>query len=240
MKGIILAGGEGTRLMPCTKVTNKHLLPIYDKPMICYPLQTLIKAGIKDILIVSGREHLGHICEFLGSGKEYGANFTYKVQDKSGGIAEALGLAEDFANKDNVAVILGDNIFEENFTNFIEEFENQKTYKAKIFLKTLDFESAKRFGIALVDGDKVSYVDEKPEIPKSTLAITGLYLFDSNVFNIIKEMKPSDRGELEITDAIRKYVEFGLCTYDMVHGFWSDAGTFESLYNASKLVRGDK
>ena len=150
MKGIILAGGEGTRLMPCTKVTNKHLLPVYDKPMIYYPLDTLIKAGIKDILIVSGREHLGHICEFLGSGKEWNANFTYKVQDQAGGIAEALGLAEDFANKENVAVILGDNIFEDNMKEQVEEFEKQQNYKAKIFLKTVDVESVKRFGIALL------------------------------------------------------------------------------------------
>lgn len=240
MKGILLAGGEGTRLMPCTIVTNKHLLPVYDKPMIYYPLNTLIKAGIKDILIVSGREHLGHICEFLGSGKEWDANFTYKVQDESGGIAEALGLAEDFVNKDNIAVILGDNIFEDNMKEQVEEFEKQQNYEAKIFLKTVDVESSKRFGIALLSGDRVSYVEEKPENPQSNFAITGLYIFDSKVFDIIKTLKPSNRGELEITDVIDAYVQLGTCTYDLVQGFWSDAGTFESLYQASKLVRGDK
>ena len=239
MKGILLAGGKGTRLLPATKVTNKHLLNVYDKPMICYPLQTLIKAGIKDIMIVSGREHLGHICEFLGSGKEYGANFTYKVQDESGGIAEALGLAEDFVNGDDIAVILGDNIFEDNMKKFIEDFQNQRNYKAKIFLKTVDVESAKRFGIALLSGDSVSYVKEKPEIPESNFAITGLYIFDSKVFDIIKTLSPSDRGELEITDVIDAYVQLGTCTYSLINGFWSDAGTFESLYEASKLVRGE-
>jgi len=237
MKGVILAGGLGMRLRPCTLITNKHLLPVYDKPMICYPLDTLIKAGIKDILIVSGREHLGHICEFLGSGKEFGANFTYKVQDEAGGIAEALGLAEDFANGEKIVVILGDNIFEENIKNSLEVFENQNSYKARIFLKLMDFESAKRFGIALTDGDRVSYVEEKPKTPKSGFAITGLYLFDSNVFKIIKNLKPSDRGELEITDTINEYVKKGLCTYEIIKGFWSDAGTFESLYKASKLIK---
>jgi len=237
MKGILLAGGQGTRLRPCTFITNKHLLPVYDKPMIYYPLDTLIKAGIKDILIVSGREHLGHICEFLGSGKEYGANFTYKVQDQAGGIAEALGLAEDFANEEKIVVILGDNIFEEDVKEYVEEFEKQKEYGAKIFLKLMDFESARRFGIALTSGKKVSYVEEKPKNPKSGFAITGLYLFNSDVFDIIINLKPSDRGEIEITDAINEYVKKGLCTYEIIHGFWSDAGTFESLYQASKLIK---
>ena len=198
MKGIILAGGTGSRMFPCTKVTNKHLLPVYDKPMVYYPLYTLINAGIKEILIVSGPGHAGHFVNLLGSGKEFGVKLSYEVQDEAGGIAQALGLAEDFADNESIVVILGDNIFEENIKDFVKAFETQQQSQgARIFLKEVDMKSAKRFGIALVEGDKVSYVEEKPEHPKSNLAMTGLYMFDAKVFETIKTLKPSGRGELD-------------------------------------------
>ncbi|MAH49339.1 hypothetical protein CMI37_26165 [Candidatus Pacearchaeota archaeon] len=238
MKGVILAGGTGSRMFPCTKVTNKHLLPVYNKPMIYYPLFTLLNAGIKEIMIVSGPGHAGHFVNLLGSGKEFGAKLSYEVQDEAGGIAQALGLAEDFADQGPVAVILGDNIFEDNIQDYLAEFEqNQNQQGARIFLKEVDIKGAKRFGIALVEGDKVSYVEEKPENPKSNLAMTGLYMFDAQVFDMIKTLKPSGRGELEITDTIDYYVQKGKCYFNKVEGFWSDAGTFESLNNVSNLIR---
>ncbi len=236
MKGIILAGGTGSRMMPCTKVTNKHLLPVYDKPMIYYPLQTLINANIKNIMIVSGKGHAGHFVNLLGSGKDFGVKLSYEVQEEAGGIAEALSLAEDFADNESIVVILGDNIFEDEIHIFIKEFEKQGK-GARIFLKETDMESAKRFGIALVEKDKVLYVEEKPSNPKSNLAMTGLYMFDSKVFDVIKTLTPSARGELEITDAIDNYVKKGECYYSIIRGFWSDAGTFESLYKAASLIR---
>jgi glucose-1-phosphate thymidylyltransferase len=240
MKGIILAGGTGSRLHPCTKVTNKHLLPIYDKPMIYYPLFKMINAGIKEIMIVSGPGHSGHFVNLLGSGREFGVKISYEVQDEAGGIAQALGLAEDFADEEPIAVILGDNIFEDEIKDFVSEFESkQHAQGARIFLKQVDIKSAKRFGCALLDSNtqKVTYVEEKPENPKSTLAMTGLYMFDSNIFEIIKTLKPSARGELEITDAIDAYVKAGKCYASIINGFWSDAGTFESLYRASTLIK---
>ncbi len=236
MRGVILAGGTGSRLYPCTKITNKHLLPVYNKPMIYYPLKTLVDAGIKDILIVSGPGHAGHFVNLLGSGKEFGVKLSYEVQDEAGGIAQALGLAEGFVDNDKLVVILGDNIFEDNITEYVNEFIKQND-GARIFLKEVDMEGAKRFGIAVIEGDKVTYVEEKPQNPKTNLAMTGLYMFDSNVFDIIKALKPSGRGELEITDAIDNYVKKGNCKYNIIKGFWSDAGTFESLNKASNLVR---
>ena len=236
MKGIILAGGTGSRMYPCTKVTNKHLLPVYNKPMIYYPLLTLVNAGIKEIMIVSGSGHAGHFVNLLGSGKEFGVKLTYEIQEEAGGIAQALSLAEDFANNESIIVILGDNIFEDNIKNYINEFENQGN-GARIFLKEVGLKAAKRFGIALIDGDKVVYVEEKPENPKSNLAMTGLYIFDSKVFSIIKNQKSSNRGEIEITDTVYYYVKQGNCYYSIIKGFWSDAGTFESLNRASNLVR---
>lgn len=235
MKGIILAGGNGTRLHPCTKVTNKHLLPVYNKPMIYYPLKTLIDAGIKEIMIISGREHAGDFANLLGSGKDFGIKITYGVQDEAGGIAEALSLAEDFAKNEKIAVILGDNIFEDNMKDFLLDFEKYGD-GAKIFLKEVGLKAAKRFGVAVVENGKVIYVEEKPQNPKSNLAMTGFYVFDSNIFNIIKNLKPSARGELEITDAIEHYVKNGKCKYETIRGYWSDAGTFESLIRASNLV----
>lgn len=229
MKGIILAGGSGSRLHPLTKVTNKHLLPIYDKPMIYYPLQTLLSAGIKDILIISGPGHAGDFVNLLGSGKEFGIKLNYEIQDEAGGIAQALGLAEDFANNESICVILGDNIYEDklDISNFKEG--------ARIFLKEVT--NPQRFGVAEVRDEKVIGIEEKPKVPKSNLVVTGLYIFDSKVFDIIKTLKPSSRGELEITDVNNYYVKEGKIDVKILKGYWSDAGTFESLFRASKLVK---
>jgi len=233
MKGIILAGGTGTRLYPLTKVTNKHLLPIYDKPMIYYPLQTLLDAGIKDIMIISGRGHAGHFLELIGSGADFSAHFTYEIQDKAGGIAQALALAEDFADDESVVVILGDNIFQDNVEYAVQSFESG----ARIFLKKVS--DAKRFGVAEVDESSglVLGIEEKPDVPKSDYAVTGLYIYDSGVFEIIKTLKPSSRGELEITDVNNEYIGRGDMQYSVLDGYWSDAGTFESLLRAGMMVR---
>lgn len=231
MKGVILAGGSGTRLGALTRVTNKHLLPIYDKPMIFYPLQKLIDAGITDILIVSGPEHSGHFLRLLGSGKNFNVKFTYEIQDEAGGIAQALALAEDFADGQNVAVILGDNIFESDFSRDILSFKEG----AKVFLK--ETADAKRFGVATLQGDKVLGIEEKPKHPKSRYAVTGIYLYDAKVFDIIRTLKPSGRGELEITDVNNHYIRKGQLGYSLVKGFWTDAGTIETLYRASTLIR---
>ncbi len=235
MKGVILAGGTGSRLMPLTKVTNKHLLPVFDKPMIYYPLQTLIKAGIKDIMIVSGAGHAGHFLELLGSGRQFGVNISYAVQEEAGGIAQALGLARDFVDEQKMVVILGDNIFED------QSAVNQATLQfaeqacgAKIFLKQVD--DAERFGVAEISGDKIVSIEEKPENPKTNLAVTGLYMYDQNVFSIIDNLKPSGRGELEITDVNNAYIQKGIMTYQELSGIWTDAGTFESLLRANNLA----
>jgi len=235
MKGIILAGGTGSRLYPLTKVTNKHLLPVYDKPMIYYPLQTLLTAGIKDIMIVSGRGHAGHFLELLGSGADFGARFTYEIQDEAGGIAQALSLAEDFADDDDVAVILGDNIFQDNVTDTIQSFRSG----AHIFLKPVPY--AARFGVAEVDEDRgqVLAIEEKPAVPKSDYAVTGLYIYNNAVFEIIRALKPSGRGELEITDVNNEYIRRGEMGYSVLDRGWSDAGTFESLLRASYIIRRD-
>jgi len=228
MKGIILAGGTGSRLMPLTKVTNKHLLPVYNKPMIYYPLQTLIDMGIKEILIVSGPGHAGHFLNLLGSGKEFGVKLSYAIQEEAGGIAQALGLAEDFADKESVAVILGDNIFE-------DKFDLSKYNEGAInFLKEVN--DPQRFGVAELKGNKIISIEEKPKQPKSNFAVTGLYVYDKQVFNIIKNLKPSARGELEITDVNNAYLRRGQLMAEFVSGYWSDAGTFESLIRASNLV----
>jgi len=231
MKGIILAGGTGTRLELLTRVTNKHLLPVYNKPMILYPLQKLLDAGIKEVLIVSSPDHSGHFLRLLGSGKEFKVRFTYEIQDEAGGIAQALGLAEDFADGENVAVILGDNIFEDNLSNELNSFRKG----AKIFLKNVP--DANRFGVAEIQGSKIINIEEKPKNPKTNYAVTGFYLYDSDVFDIIRTLKPSARNEYEITDVNTHYIKKGLMDYYIVNGFWSDAGTFESLFNAAKAVR---
>ncbi|MEK6808635.1 MAG: sugar phosphate nucleotidyltransferase, partial [Nanoarchaeota archaeon] len=200
MKGIILAGGLGTRLGNLTKITNKHLLPVYDNPMIYYPLQILLDSDIKDILIVSGPEHSGHFLRLLGSGRGYNARFTYEIQDEPKGIAHALGLAENFVGKSNVTVILGDNIFEDNFSEEINNFKNG----AKIFLKEVS--DVNRFGVAEIDGNKIVNIEEKPREPKSNYAVTGLYLFDEKVFGYVKKLKPSWRNQLEMTDVLNYYI----------------------------------
>ncbi|MBW6518671.1 MAG: NTP transferase domain-containing protein [ANME-2 cluster archaeon] len=231
MKGIILAGGTGSRLFPLTKVTNKHLLPVYDKPMIYYPLQTLVDAGIEDIMIVSGRGHAGHFLELLGSGAEFGVKLTYEIQEEAGGIAQALGLAEDFADDESVAVILGDNIFQDTVRSTVDGFSTG----ARIFLKEVT--DANRFGVAEVSGDRILSIEEKPDVPKSNLAVTGLYFYDPKVFNLIYDLNPSGRGELEITDVNNSYIHMGEMSYSILSGFWSDAGTFDSLIHAGELVR---
>lgn len=234
-KGVILAGGTGSRLYPLTKVTNKHLLPVYDRPMIYYPLETLKKMGCKDILIVSGREHCGDILNLLGSGRDMGLKLSYEIQDEAGGIAHALSLAERFVGSSNVVVCLGDNIFDDDIT--IEGFEAG----ARIFLKPVH--DPERFGVAeLEKGNdcKVISIEEKPETPKSNFAVTGLYVYDNKVFNYIKNLTPSERGELEITDVNNFYVKDGLMTCQLLESWWSDAGTFESLLKASSLVANKK
>jgi glucose-1-phosphate thymidylyltransferase len=202
--------------------------------MVYYPLQTLIDVGIKEILIITGSEHAGDFLRLLGSGKEFGARLTYEIQDEAGGIAQALGLAEDFADNENVMVILGDNIYEDNVKEVAEEFEGKEG--ARIFLKEVD--DAERFAVAELNGDKVINTEEKPKKPKTNYAVTGLYMYDKNVFDIIKTLKPSGRGELEITDVNNSYIKKGLMKSRMLKGFWSDAGTFESLHKASNWVKG--
>lgn len=231
MKGVILAGGTGSRLYPLTKVTNKHLLPVYDKPMICYPLEKLIGAGIEEIMIVSGRGHVGHFLELLGSGSELGVSITYEIQEGAGGIAQALGLARKWAGTENLAVILGDNIFQDNFREDVESFDGG----AKVFLKEVS--DPQRFGVAEVNGSRILSIEEKPQAPKSNLAVTGLYLYDARVFEIIGSLRPSGRGELEITDVNNAYVRNGEMQYSVLSGFWSDAGTFDSLMRASVMVQ---
>ena len=234
MKGVILAGGLGTRLYPLTKVTNKHLLPVYDKPMIYFPIQTLINAGIDDILIVTGGNNAGDFLKLLGNGKEFGLkHINYTYQEGEGGIAEALGLAEFFASGEKICVVLGDNLIEKNIRKAVEKFRRQKD-GAKILLKEVT--DPHRFGVAELQGDRIVRIEEKPEKPKSQYAVIGIYLFDQEVFNFIKTLKPSDRGELEITDVNNRYIEKGLMTWDILEGWWTDAGTFESLLRANQLV----
>lgn len=231
MKGVILAGGTGSRLYPLTKVTNKHLLPVYNKPMIFYPLEKFIEAGIKDILIVSGPEHSGHFLQLLGSGKNFGVRFHYEIQEEAGGIAQALSLAEIFANGENLAVILGDNIFEDNFSSVIQNFKQG----AHVFLKKVT--NAKRFGVAEVQNTKVLSIEEKPQKPKSNLAITGCYLYDNQIFDIIRTLKPSWRNELEITDVNNYYIRKEQLQASFLNGYWSDAGTFDSLFRSGQFIK---
>lgn len=233
MKGIVLAGGNGRRLDPITNVTNKHLLAVYNKPMVYYPIQTLLDSGIRDILIVSGKEHAGGFLRLLGSGKDFGAKFSYEVQDEAGGIAQALGLAEDFSQGGKIAVILGDNIFEDKFPAEIKEMENGGG--ARIFLK--DVRDPQRFGVAELEGEKVVGIEEKPRAPKTGFAVTGLYLYDQGVFDVIRGLKPSARGELEITDVNNAYIKAGQMKASFVKGQWTDAGTFESLFAANRIAR---
>ena len=233
VKGIILAGGTATRLRPLTNITNKHLLPVGRKPMIYYPIEKMTGAGIKDILIVTGVDHMGDVVGLLGSGKDFNCRFTYKVQDQAGGIAQALSLAEDFSNGVPVAVILGDNIFEDSMKPYLEKYLKQKK-GSHILLKPV--KDPQRFGVAEVKGDKVVSIEEKPKNPKSDLAVTGIYFYDGEVFDIIRTLKPSGRGELEITDVNNEYIRRGIMSWSRMDGWWSDAGTFESLSHVQKLV----
>lgn len=235
MKGIVLAGGTGSRLFPLTKVTNKHLLPVGQKPMIFHPIEKLIEAGIKEILIVTGVEHMGAIVQLLGSGKEFGCKFTYKVQDEAGGIAQALGLAENFVGSDHCAVILGDNIFQDSIRDGVNRFREQDKGSC-IYLKEVT--DPERFGVAELKGDRIVGIEEKPKKAKSNYAVTGIYMYDAHVFSTVKTLKPSGRGELEITDVNNAYLREGTLRYEFFKGFWSDAGTFESLAHANNLVMG--
>lgn len=221
------------RLRPLTLITNKHLLPVYNKPMVCYPLDTLRRSGITDIMIVCGKEHAGHFMNFLGSGKEYGVKLSYALQHGSGGIAEALSLAEDFADNHKIAVILGDNIFERDFVKEIEKFKKTET-GAKVFIKKVP--NPERFGVVEIKKDKIIKIEEKPKEPKSNMITTGFYLYDPDVFEKIKKLKPSWRGELELTDVHNMYIKEGKLYSAEVKGYWSDAGTFESLIKTANWV----
>lgn len=235
MKGIVLAGGLGTRLEPLTRITNKHLLPIYDRPMIYYPIQTLVQAGISDIMIVTGGNHAGDFLRLLGNGEEFGLNrLNYTYQRGEGGIADALRLTEPFAAGDSVVVILGDNIIEGSIKAYVERFAAAKA-GAKILLKEVD--DPWRFGVAELQGDRIIGIEEKPKQPKSRYIVTGIYLYDAQVFDIIRTLKPSARGELEITDVNNAYIKRRQMSYDILEGWWTDAGLPETLYRASTLVR---
>jgi len=233
MKGIVLAGGTGSRLFPLTKVTNKHLLPVGYAPMLWHPVWKLKQAGIEEILIVTGTEHMGDVVRCLGSGKDFGCRFTYKVQDEAGGIAQALSLAENFAAGESVCVILGDNIFQDDLTGDVRAFEKQGQ-GARILLKPV--QDPQRFGVAELRGDKVIGIEEKPKEPKSNLSVTGIYFYDGTVFDIIRTVKPSGRGEMEITDVNNAYIQRGQMTFGTFQGWWTDAGTFPSLAVANDLA----
>ncbi|MDQ0492739.1 sugar phosphate nucleotidyltransferase [Paenibacillus brasilensis] len=237
MKGIILAGGTGSRLFPLTKVTNKHLLPVGKYPMIFHAIHKLKKAEIMDILIVTGKEHMGDVVNLLGSGHDMGVTFTYKVQDEAGGIAQALNLAEHFVGTDRMVVILGDNVFEDDITPFVQNFRKQNT-GAKLLLQQVH--DPQRFGVAEIQNQRIMSIEEKPQVPKSDYAVTGIYMFDHYVFDIIKTLKPSTRGELEITDVNNAYIASGTLTYDILQGWWTDAGTHASLARANELAKSIK
>jgi glucose-1-phosphate thymidylyltransferase len=234
MKGVILAGGLGTRLHPLTKITNKHLLPVFDRPMIYYPIEALVMAGITDIMIVTGGRKAGDFLSLLGNGSDFGLkHLNYTYQKGEGGIAEALGLCEHWAAGDSVCVILGDNIIERNIVRAVRNFGEQGG-GAKILLKQV--EDPERFGVAELAGDRVVRIVEKPKDPKSDLAVTGFYLYDARVFDVIQTLEPSERGELEITDVNNWYIRDGSMSYEILEGWWTDAGTFGSLLRASQLV----
>lgn len=235
MKGVILAGGLGTRMLPLTKITNKHLLPVYDRPMIYFPIQTLVDAGINEIVVVTGGHYAGDFLNLLGNGKAFGLSFiNYAYQEGEGGIADALRLAREFTGDDPICVILGDNILENSIKSHVDEFKAQKK-GAKILLK--EVHDPQRFGVAEVDkSGKVLSIEEKPKAPKSNLAVIGVYMYDAHVYEIISTLKPSARGELEITDVNNAYLREGTLTSSTIEGWWTDAGTFPSLYRASRLV----
>ncbi len=233
MKGIILAGGTGSRLYPLTKVTNKHLLPVGQRPMLLHPIEKLCEAGITEILIVTGTEHMGDVVGLLGSGKDYGCRFTFKVQDEAGGIAQALALAENFAGGEGICVLLGDNIFEDGIGEQVEAFREQGK-GARVLLKEVP--DPARYGVARVDGDRVVEILEKPKDPPSSLAVTGIYFYDGRVFEIISGLEPSARGEYEITDVNNAYIQAGDMSFGNLTGWWTDAGTFPSYHLANQLM----
>ena len=233
LRGVVLAGGTGSRLFPLTKVTNKHLLPVGKYPMIFHPVRKLVEAGIKEILIVTGTEHMGDVVRLLGSGREFGCEFTYRVQDEAGGIAQALGLAHRFGAGGRLAVILGDNVFNASITPFVDAYRKQDK-GAKVLVRKVH--DPGRFGVAVTEGGKVTKIIEKPKDPPSDLAVIGAYFFDEDVFNVINTLKPSGRGELEITDVNNHYIDAGQMTFDELPGWWTDAGTFPSLSLANELA----
>ncbi len=234
MKGVVLAGGLGTRLLPLTKVTNKHLLPVYNKPMIFYPIQTLVNAGVTEIMLVTGGNNAGDFLKLLGNGKQFGLkHLDYTYQEGEGGSADALRLAEHFADRKPVCVMLGDNIIEGNILGAAKAFRQQQQ-GAKILLK--DVKDPQRFGVPVLEGKRVVRIEEKPANPQSSYAVTGVYFYDATVFDIIKTLKPSGRGELEITDVNNAYIAAGTLTWDVLDGWWTDAGTIESLHLANQLV----
>lgn len=233
MKGVILAGGTGSRLYPLTKVINKHLLPVGRYPMIYHPVCKLVQCGIRDILIITGVEHIGDVVRLLGSGHAFSAQFTYRVQDQPQGIAQALGMARTFVGDDQCVVLLGDNVFEDELTPFVRDFQEQGN-GAKLMLK--EVEHPERFGVAEVDDNRIRGIEEKPSCPKSSYCVTGIYMFDSQVFDIIEKLTPSDRGEYEITDVNNVYIRQGELTYNVLSGWWTDAGTPESLLRANQLA----
>ncbi|MBP1628251.1 MAG: spore coat protein [Holophagaceae bacterium] len=235
-KGVVLAGGTGSRLFPLTKVTNKHLLPVGQVPMIWHPVWKLKQAGIEEILIVTGTEHMGDVVGLLGSGKDFGCRFTYKVQDEAGGIAQALGLAENFAGECPICVILGDNIFQDDLGEEVQAFEKQSK-GARILLKSVH--DPQRYGVAELAGDRIIAIEEKPLKPKSDMAVTGIYFYDAEVFSIIRTVKPSGRGEMEITDVNNTYIARGQMSFGTFQGWWTDAGTFPSLALANELAHGE-
>jgi len=237
MKGVILAGGLGTRLFPLTKITNKHLLPVYDQPMIYYPIRTLVNAGVDDIMIVTGGRKSGDFLSLLGNGKDFGLkHLNYTYQEGEGGIAEALGLCAHWAQGEPIVVVLGDNLIERNIVGPVDDFRRQVEGGggAKILLK--EVHDPERFGVARLDGDKVAEIIEKPKDPPSNMAVIGIYMYDDRVWEIIETLEPSDRGELEITDVNNWYIRDGSMTFGVLDGWWTDAGTFESLFSAAKLV----
>jgi glucose-1-phosphate thymidylyltransferase len=234
MKGVVLAGGLGSRLHPLTKITNKHLLPVHNQPMIYYPIQTLINAGIDDIMIVTGGNSAGDFLRLLGNGKEFGLkHLNYTYQEGEGGIADALSLVEHFADDSPICVVLGDNIIENNIRRAADDYRAQGK-GAKILLK--EVHDPQRFGVPELDGERVIRIEEKPKAPKSNYAVIGIYFYDANVFEAIRKLEPSTRGELEITDVNNIYIERGEMTWSELDGWWTDAGTFESLLRASNLV----
>ena len=241
MKGVILAGGIGSRLFPLTRVTNKHLLPVYDRPMIFFPIQTLVDAGIKDILIVTGGQNAGDFLRLLGNGRDFGLqHINYTYQQGEGGIADALRLAEYFADGEKICVILGDNLIETSISAACAKFRAQEN-GAHIILK--EVADPERFGVPVFEGGRIVRIDEKPKQPKSSYAVIGIYMYDATVFDRIRKLKPSDRGEFEITDVNNQYLADGALTYSILEGWWTDAGTFDSLLRATNLVaqgRADK